>query len=83
MAICQLTASTLSAYKMDSSLDNRLYSTKMSSVYTPMVNTESKRNFLSIFVSYNCRGFNFVKSGFINSLLLECDILFIQELINC
>jgi len=43
-----------------------------------MVNTESERNFLSI-VSYNCRGFNFVKSGFINSLLLEWDILFIQE----
>jgi len=82
MAFFQLTASTLSACKVDSSLDNRLYSTtKISSVYTPIVNTvntESERNFLSI-GSYNFRGFNFVKSGFINSLLLECDILFIQE----
>jgi hypothetical protein len=50
----------------------------MSSEDSFTVNAESERNFLSI-VSYNCRGFNSVKSGFLNSLLLRCDILFIQE----
>ena len=50
----------------------------MSSEDSFTMNAESERNFLSI-VSYNCRGFNSVKSGFLNSLLLRCDILFIQE----
>ena len=29
--------------------------------------------------SYNCRGFNFVKREYINRLLVNCDILFMQE----
>ena len=32
-----------------------------------------------IICSYNCRGFNFVKRDYIQKLLDECDILFIQE----
>ena len=50
----------------------------MSSADTLTVDAESERNYLSI-VLYYCQSFNFVKSGFINCLLLKCDILFIQE----
>ena len=32
-----------------------------------------------IICSYNCHGFNFVKRDYIQKLLDECDILFIQE----
>jgi len=42
------------------------------------VNIETKRQSLSI-VSYNCRGFNSAKSEYINNLLLNYDILFLQE----
>jgi hypothetical protein len=29
--------------------------------------------------SYNCRGFNFAKVGYINQLMRKCDVLFVQE----
>ena len=32
-----------------------------------------------IICSHNCRGFNFVKRDYIQKLLDECDILFLQE----
>ena len=30
-------------------------------------------------ISYNCRGFNEIKSHYLNTLTKECDILFWQE----
>jgi Reverse transcriptase (RNA-dependent DNA polymerase)/Endonuclease/Exonuclease/phosphatase family len=50
----------------------------MASKDTFPVNVESECYSLSV-MSYNCRGFNFVKSSYINNLLLNCDILFVQE----
>lgn len=41
------------------------------------VNNE-KTSMLSI-ATYNCRGFNFTKSNYINALLSNCDVLFLQE----
>ena len=29
--------------------------------------------------TYNCRGFNFTKSNYINAVLPKCDVLFLQE----
>ena len=64
---------------MDLVLRSRLeLSISMASKDTFPVNVESKRYSLSV-MSYNCRGFNFVKSSYINNLLLNCDILFVQE----
>jgi exonuclease III len=42
------------------------------------VNVESERYSLSV-MSYNCRGFIFVKSSYINNLLLNSDVLFVQQ----
>ena len=37
-----------------------------------------ERDFLSI-ATYNCHGFNFTKTLYINNILTSCDVLFIQE----
>jgi len=41
--------------------------------------TDDNCNTSTILCSYNCRGFNFVKHDYIQKLLDECVILFLQE----
>ena len=41
--------------------------------------TDDNCNTSTILCSYNCRGFNFVKHDYIQKLLDECAILFLQE----
>jgi len=43
-----------------------------------MLMMDRKENILRI-VSYNCRGFNSFKRGYLQSLLAKCDFLFLQE----
>ena len=32
-----------------------------------------------LLISYNCRGYNNKKASYLNTLLSECDVLFLQE----
>lgn len=41
-------------------------------------NVEFDKRSLSV-ISYNCRGYSLVKNNYINNLLANCDILFLQE----
>ena len=35
--------------------------------------------FAMLLISYNCRGYNNKKASYLNTLLSECDVLFLQE----
>jgi len=62
----------MASHNTNNNVNNAVHLTAIS------VNDKIAASRLSI-ATYNCRGFNFTKSSYINGLLSDCDILLIQE----